>query len=83
MQTGTLSFGEKPYHLVYWDRPTDEDDEEEYSKNNGMMSRFFDQLAFDSIYYYLGVGGQPVAKAVQPGMVQHSEEKNADDFDVD
>lgn len=56
---------------MFWDRPSEEDDEEDYDKNNGMMVRFFDQLSFDSIYYYLGVGGQPIAKAISNnGMAQ-------------
>lgn len=30
------------------------------------MIRYFDQFSFDSIYYYLGVGGQPISKSINP-----------------
>lgn len=50
-----VGFGEEKYHLVYEDIPR-EDDEDEHIKD-GKIIRYFDKLPYDSIVYYLGVGG--------------------------
>lgn len=50
---------------MYYDKVNEEDDEDEIvqllqyieKKNDGRMIRYFDQLNFDSIFFYLGVGG--------------------------
>lgn len=57
-----LNFGELPFNLTYWDSPNEEDDIDDQIKlpHGSFMIRLFDQLSFDSIHYFLGVGGQPV-----------------------
>ena len=57
-----LGFGELPFNLTYWDAPKEEDDIDDQIKlpTGNFMIRFFDQLSFDSIHFFLGVGGQPV-----------------------
>jgi hypothetical protein len=54
-----LNFGELPYNLVYWESLKEEDDIDESVKlpHGNFMIRNFDQLSFDSIHYFLGVGG--------------------------
>lgn len=54
-----MNFGESPFTLTYWDFPNEEDDDD-IPKLNGHVIRYFDQLTFDSIYSFLGIGGQPV-----------------------
>ncbi|KAM3145005.1 hypothetical protein pb186bvf_003010 [Paramecium bursaria] len=63
IQKLNVNFGEEKYHLVYEDQPNEEDDDENII--NGRIIRYFDQISYESIIYFLGVGGQPQAKQFQ------------------
>lgn len=58
---GNAGFGEDKYILVYEDAPCEEDDDENIV--NGRVIRYFDKVSYDSIVYFLGLGGQPISRA--------------------
>ena len=60
------TFGEAAYKLVYWDHPNENDDEETIV--NGQVLREFEQLSFDSVQFYLGLGQDINAKSVKPAL---------------
>lgn len=55
-------FGKDKFNLVYEDQPTEEDEEENIV--NGRVIRYFDRLTYDSVVFFLGVGGQPQAQKI-------------------